>query len=216
MTHIIFFILLVIIIILILYYDFYRFLKIHYDDDNNYILNYKYKPKIIKNKIILSLTSTPYRIKYIKPVIKSLLCQSIRVEQITLNITEQCKKDIPENFNNMANIYTCNDYGKGTKFIPTIFRENDKNTIIILLDDSYIYGYDFIETLIEKHIKYPNNVIYTKEAILFKPNFVNINIIQTNKKKIMIQCPELRTLQLKCSFANNITTDNCVMNEIPS
>lgn len=186
---IIIFTFLAIIILILSYFNIYRYIRIHYDSDDKYIKKYK---KIKKHqmdcRIIISLTTIPERIKHIKPVLKSLLDQTIKVDQIVLNIPKICKGDtydIPEELNKMCNIFTCGrDYGPGTKFIPTILRENNADTIIIMLDDDYIYGENFIKTLLEEYKKDPLNALCLNEGMLIKPEFIDPKILYTNKKYI--------------------------------
>ena len=93
--------------------------------------------------------------------------------------------DVPDDLNNMCNVFTCGrDYGPGTKFFPTILREQETNTIIIMLDDDYIYGYDFIETLLNENEKEPESAIIMNEAMLIKPEFIDTSVLYTNKKYI--------------------------------
>ena len=177
-----------VIIFLIVNYNIYRYIKIHFDDDSGYIKNYKNLSKCQDCRIVISLTTVPERIKLLKPVIKSLLDQSVKVDQIVLNIPKMCKEkpyDVPDDLNNMCNVFTCGrDYGPGTKFFPTILREQETNTIIIMLDDDYIYGYDFIETLLNEYEKEPESAIIMNEAMLIKPEFIDTSVLYTNKKYI--------------------------------
>uniref|UniRef100_A0A6C0E1D0 Glycosyltransferase 2-like domain-containing protein n=1 Tax=viral metagenome TaxID=1070528 RepID=A0A6C0E1D0_9ZZZZ len=182
------FILLLIIVIIFYYYDIFRYIKIHFDSDYEYIKNYKKLNKFnYTDRIVISLTTTPDRIQYIKPVIKSLLDQSVKVDQIVLNIPKLCKNkeyDIPKELNSMCNIFTCGkDYGQGTKFIPTILRETSLNTIIIMVDDDYIYGRNFIKSILSQYSK-RNCAICMNEAILIKPEFIDTDVIYANKKNV--------------------------------
>jgi len=186
--EIIIFSLFAIIISLILYYDIYRYIKIHFDDESEYINKYRKLKKCQNSRVVISLTTVPERVKLLKPVIKSLLDQSVKVDQIVLNLPKMCKErpyDVPGDLKNMCNIFTCGrDYGPGTKFIPTILREQEADTIIIMLDDDYIYGYKFIETILGEYNRNPDCAIILKEAILLKPEFLDTSVIYTNKKYI--------------------------------
>ena len=177
-----------IIVFLTIYYNIYRYIKIHFDDESEYIKNYRKLKKCKDCRIVISLTTIPERINLIKPVIKSLLDQSVKVDQIVINLPKMCKDetyDVPDDLKNMCNIITCGrDYGPGTKFIPTILREQQSDTIIIMVDDDYIYGYDFIETILDEYEKNPECAIVMNEAILLKPEFLDTDVIYTNKKYI--------------------------------
>jgi hypothetical protein len=183
------FILLLILLYFIYLYDFYRFLLIHINDIDDYIYDYQKLQKKCNSKIILSLTTTPKRIKNIEPVLKSLLDQTIKVDQIALNLPlkPNCGKEynIPKNYEKICNIFRCGkDYGSGTKFIPTLLREGDINTIIILLDDDYIYGKDFIEKLVDKSLNNQTKCIQSDHAILVKPEHIDVDILKSYKKNI--------------------------------
>jgi len=165
-------------------FDLVRYFTIHFDADDKYIKNYKFKPKVGHEKIIVSLTSTPMRIKKIKPVIKSLLDQTVRVDQIVINIPKSFNCDIPKELNDMCNIYKCGkDYGPGTKLIPTVLRETSENVILILVEDDYIYGKTFIEDLLNKYKENPS-CLFSKEGVLLKPDFLHSDLIYTTKKFI--------------------------------
>ena len=57
----------------------------HLHTSENYINNYKNLKKI-KNNVILSFTTTPEKIEKIRPMLNSILDQTIRVDKIVLNI----------------------------------------------------------------------------------------------------------------------------------
>ena len=85
----------------------------------------------------------------------------------------------------MINIYTLGrSYGRGTKCIPTVLRETDANTLIILLDDYYIYGYDFLEKLLEEYLKNPDHCLYSRGAILLKSSFVKEDIVDITREDV--------------------------------
>jgi hypothetical protein len=148
-----------------------------------YINNYGNVEKKCKDKVILSFTTTPDRIKYITPMLLSLLDQTARADQIAMNIPEKCNDcsyDVPEQYKDICNVYTVGkDYGIGTKYVPTLLREDNCGTKIILLDDNKIYGKDFIEKIVQESDKYPDKVIYVgpefkgSTAILIKPEFID-------------------------------------------
>jgi hypothetical protein len=176
------FILFVVIVVLITYFNLFRYFKIHFDDENSYIYEYKNIPKFeMNNKVIVSFTTSPSNLRRLKPMIKSLLDQTVRIDQIVLNIPDGY--DIPGDYEKMINIYKCGmDYGEGTKCIPTILREGDYGTVIIMLNDEYVYGSDFLETLLKKSKKYPSRAIASEGALLVKPEFFDTDILAVNSK----------------------------------
>ena len=160
-----------------------RYYKIKKCNTNEYILRYKEKEKCTKDKVVLSLTTTPERINKIKPLLNSLFDQTVRVDQIALNIPKYCDKqsyNVPKDIADMCNIFNVGkDYGKGTCFIPTLLREKSSGVKIILLDDNMIYGKDMLEKLIKESDRQPDKCIYIgddfkiSKAILIKTDFVN-------------------------------------------
>lgn len=147
-----------------------------------FVNNYKNLKKCTNDKVVLSLTTTPCKIKDITPMFNSLLDQTVKVNQISLNIPEKCNDetyDIPAEYKDICNIYTTGkDYGIGTKYVPTLLRENECGTKIILLNDNIIYGKDFIETLLKESDNNPDKCIYVgntfenADGILIKPEFI--------------------------------------------
>ena len=111
-------------------------------------------------------------------MLNSLLDQTTRVDQFALNITENCEE--PEQYKDICNIFKVGrDYGIGTKYVPTLLREDECGTKIILVDENFIYGKDLIETLIKESEKNPDKCVYigddfdTANSILIKPEFVS-------------------------------------------
>ncbi len=159
-----------------------RYKNLKTSNPQQYINNYGNVEKKCKDKVVLSFTSTPNRIKHITPMLLSLLDQTARVDQIAMNIPEKCNDcsyDVPEQYKDICNIYTVGkDYGVGTKYIPTLLREDNCGTKIILIDDNKIYGKDLIEKIINESEKHPDKVIYIgpefngSSAILIKPEFI--------------------------------------------
>ena len=101
----------------------------------------------MKDKIIISLTTIPSRIKLIEPVIDSLCKQVVKPNAIYINIPKIYNRfgkcpEIPTflKLNGKVHInYLDIDYGPGTKFIGTILNKNIKeNDIVIITDDDTI------------------------------------------------------------------------------
>lgn len=183
-------VLLIILTVIIVRHNLHRYALLHFDfTDDLYIGNYMLLDKVnYDKKVIVSLTTTPQRIKRIKPMIKSILSQTVRIDQIALNIPKEYKGkryEVPAELENMVNVYTCGrDYGDGTKCIPTLLRENDSETLLILLQDNYIYSEDFIETIIEEYKKYPECCLYGKGVIVIKCGCVKEDIIDITREQV--------------------------------
>ena len=166
------------IITILYYFGVFRYFKMH-GDSEKYINNYKNLNKETDNKVVISITTTPENIKKLRPTLNSILDQTVKVDQIALNIPDHGKKyEIPDDYYKILNIYRgVKNYGPSTKFIPTLLREDDNDIIIILLHDNYIYGEDFIHNIIKEYEKYNDDAIISKKAILIKPKFIDSSII---------------------------------------
>ena len=170
------------IFILLYYFGIIRYLKLHVDSHKPYIERYKNLNKASENnKVILSFSSNVKKINKIMPMLKSILDQTVKVDQIVLNLPEN-NYNIPNEYNDILNIFYCGkDYGPATKIIPTLLREDNADTIIILLKDNYIYGKDFIETMIEESNK-DDSAIISNQGILIKTKYFDPNSILERKE----------------------------------
>ncbi len=119
--------------------------------DHNYIR----LPKASGGRTVISLTSIPSRIDHIKTTLNSLLDQTVRVDEISLNLPRKTRRGgdklvIPNFLKGLKNvkIYIIDDdQGPATKLLPTLRRERGEDTRIIYLDDDMVYNKSLIETL---------------------------------------------------------------------
>ena len=176
-----------ILFIILSYYDILRYISLCYTNScEKFIKNYSNLPKASENyKVIISFTTTPERINKIKPMINSLLNQSVKVDSILL-ITQYNKKYIiPEYLKDIVIIIPAGkNYGEATKLIPCLLKEKESDTIIISIKDNYIYGEDFIETMVDNvndNFKIPLTDI-KNTCIVIKPNYYDYNIVNYNEK----------------------------------
>ena len=142
------------------------------------IANYAHLNKCTPDKVVISFTTTPERIENIQPMLNSILDQTVKVDQIALNIPGDLNCEIPKTCDDICNVYKAGkDYGIGTKFVPTLLRELDCGTKIILVKDNRVYGEDFVETMLRESDKHPEKCIHTgpklegSDGILIKPEF---------------------------------------------
>lgn len=152
-------ILLIVIILTANYIDGGRYLSLSSYDIYNLDREYG-KKKRLKNCII-SLTTTPGRISEIRPILISLLDQSVAVEEIRINVPyKSCKGvryEIPNWLKRLRNVKIhrqIKDWGPATKLIPTILDARNRDKKIIVVDDDVIYGYYTVETINEYYEKY--------------------------------------------------------------
>lgn len=161
------------------YYGIIRSMKIRTYPTEYYINNYKKLPKADEKRVVIVFSVNREEVKYIKPFINSLLDQTVRVNDIAVTVPEEDKDIIPQNIQQVVNTYTYDkNYGELGTIIPTILREPENNTKIIIVEPMKIYGEDFIQSIIEKSNENPEKIIYIKDnsnIMLSKPSFFNEN-----------------------------------------
>ena len=187
MKKTIIFLILFIIIFIFSYFDLFRYLSLHLRSPDKLISNYSKLPEASNKRVVISFTTTPDNISKIQPMLNSILDQSVKVDQIALNIPykyENKDYDIPKKYEDIVNIFRTNkNYKEGLKYIPTLLREKDSETLIIYLDDNQIYDKHLIEDLVKASEKNPNKAIYTKGnldssgGVLVKSDFFNTDVI---------------------------------------
>lgn len=134
------------------------------DTSNLYHLSLKYNelPRASPYKVVITLTTIPDRIKHLGPTLASIFDQTVRVDEICLNVPfisrKGLKYKIPKWLEQLkgVTIYRVEkDEGPGTKLLPTLRRERDKSngnilteTRIITIDDDNIYHGGAIEHLV--------------------------------------------------------------------
>jgi len=106
-------------------------------------------------KVVVTMTTVPSRINDCKETLISILDSSRKVDEICINIPYKTSKGekykIPKWLEKLKNVKiyrVCKDFGPSTKLLPTLKRE-EKDTIIIVIDDDVIYGPKMIEKFID-------------------------------------------------------------------
>lgn len=121
------------------------------------------------DNIVLSLTTTPYRIDKIQPVLDTLYKQNVKIAKIYLNLPYTFKRDgsaytIPEWLlqNPRVTLLRTDDFGPATKLLGTLQQAKlTDNTIIITVDDDMYYPENLVLHLAYAAKKQPNKVIAT-------------------------------------------------------
>jgi hypothetical protein len=132
-----------------------------------------------KHPIIISFTTIDSRIDHIKPMIDSLLEQTLQADKINLYLSQEKgvlnkgieKNQIPEFIKELVNFKKINliftkDLGPHTKLIPCLKEHWNQDCIIITVDDDRIY---------------PNNLVE-----IFYKNYLRENCIITCRSKRMV------------------------------
>lgn len=134
-----------------------------------------------QEKVIVSLTTTPQRISVIYPTLSSLLDQTVRVDQIVINVPWVSRKGIEyhipgwlKKLKSVTVMRVENDEGPATKLLPTLRREGLNSKIrIIVFDDDNIYHSTTIARLMDAFEKYNchgKKVAITHYGVLLEPD----------------------------------------------
>jgi len=170
------------------YYGIIRYFDMHMFSPESYTKSYPKLDKADKGRVVISLTTTPDRLKKLKPTINSLLDQTVRVDEIAVSVPYGKDYDVPKYIKDVAQVYRYSvKYGDNGKLIPIMLREGEEDTKIILVDDNMVYGKDFIEDIVAASNKEPNKAIGMKKlcskyGVLVKPKFFKEDVIEYDMK----------------------------------
>ena len=122
--------------------------------------------KDFNGAVVVSLTTTPKRIDKIAPVLDNIREQSLKPDNIYINVPYVFARDgstysIPKWLEQYPGI-TINrseDFGPGTKLIPTIAKMVSPNDIIITIDDDLLHEKHLIRDLFIKSQHNPDDII---------------------------------------------------------
>ena len=135
--------------------------------------NFKYKPAVEVGitsekrspQVIVSLTTHPARIKSAHLAINTLLKQSFKPDRIILWLAEEQfinkKKDLPKEIIELEKfgleIRWTEDIKSYKKLIPAL--KEFPQEIIVTADDDIYYEKDWLETLYNKYLEFPNCIV---------------------------------------------------------
>lgn len=178
------------------YFGVIRYIGMYSSSTEKYIANYKKLEKASPDSRVVIIFSDDYPvlkqdIKKLKPVLLSLLDQTVRVNEIALTIPYHLRGEYDE-FKDILNIYYRSvKYPRGIgNLVPTLLREDEGDTKIIIVDANTIYGKDFIEDIVENSNKSPEYVIKYKNALILTPNSIDIKGIEDSVGKEWTDSPE--------------------------
>lgn len=181
------------------YFGIIRYLNMYYASNKNLVKNYrnlpsafddlstntekeseKHQEKHISRNIVISFTSKKSRLEYLKPMINSILDQTVKVNKIIFVKPKDIDdKNIPKYIKDICNIFPSGkDYRDGMNIIPSLLMEKEKDSVIIGIKDDFIYGKDFIETVVSKAEKHPDSLLIDtkKSCVIFSPECFMYNI----------------------------------------
>ena len=124
---------------------------------------------------IASLTTIPSRIDLLKPILDSVLRQTIFIDHIEINIPYEClrtgeKYIIPQWLlqMNKVQIFRTTDYGAITKIAPTLLRHRGENIGIWSIDDDIIYPPNSLEILQKVFNPLDSKIICNIGTLIFR------------------------------------------------
>lgn len=172
--------------ILLTYFGITRYITLQVQSSDTYIENYHKLPKSDAKKVNIGIYSDSKNINNLKPMINSILDQTIRVDRIYLATTDINPDELPEYLKKVVTILpAAKKYGRefANSLIPMLLNEKNNDTTILVLKSNIIYGKDFIETMINMSEKIPKTVILDNKhnSLLIKPDYYDTNIFDRNK-----------------------------------
>jgi len=117
------------------------------------------KSSLTKNPdVVVSLTTTPARIDNLLPTINSLLTQTMKPKHIVLNVPRWSKRldavyTVPRYLYEIPGVIInrCDDFGPATKLLGALHLYEKTETLLITVDDEYMYPPSLVETLVRAH-----------------------------------------------------------------
>lgn len=143
--------------------------------------------KLRHSHIVVSLSTTPYRINKIDRVLKSITDQNVGIDNIYLNVPyifnrENIQYVIPESLKTNKNItiIRCEDYGPATKLLGLLHnKELPADTIIVTLDDDIYYPKNTVLHLAYAALNNPHAAVGLSGADLYGQHEIRTKKDQT-------------------------------------
>lgn len=121
---------------------------------------------IDRNMIIVSLSTIPPRFGILGKTLRSLLNQSIKIDEIRVNIPKKYRRfpehefSVPEVPDGVTLCVNEEDYGPSSKLLPTLAEFKGREDVsIIYCDDDRVAHPDWAKRLIDTSIERPNECI---------------------------------------------------------
>ena len=128
---------------------------------------YKDLDPLCPGRSITILTYTD-SVEAIRNTVNSLLGQSCSVNQVIMTLPVNKKIDLPPDLKKVINVYESGkEYGKiGNSIVPTLLREADANTIVIIVKTGTIYNKHFLRDMLDLFEKNATAVFQMNGCIL--------------------------------------------------
>ena len=170
--------------------NFFYFLNCFSKSDNK---------KLNNETLIISMTSFPPRIKFVKLSLLSIVKQKINPTLyhcvLVLSISEFSNKelDLPKDLLNLIYlegieiIWYEKNIRSHKKLMPTI--KKYPNNPILIVDDDTIREEGFIQTFLDDHKKYPNDIIFGFSRFVLNENYKFIKRKKIKKSEYILARP---------------------------
>ena len=122
-------------------------------------------------RVVVSVTTIPSRLKYIKNIIENIRRQNFRPDNIYINVPYTSRRmgdydqqdidNIPL-FDGWVKVSRTIDYGPATKLLGCVGEEKDPETMIITVDDDQTYTPYLVNMLVSEALKNPDAVICSR------------------------------------------------------
>jgi hypothetical protein len=137
-------------------------------------------------RVVVSLTVTSNEdMEKIKPVINSLLDQTLRPTKIAL--TAPYSVNVPKSVSDVVSVYRYSkDYGTLSPFIPVLLREKEANTKILVVDPKHVYSSDCLEKMLKRSEGKSFFINMSTGVYLIEPRFFTGQACEIKDKNIIL------------------------------
>ena len=155
----------------LVHFQIIRYLYLHCASSEKFIEKYKTLKTTPKKKVAITFPVANVN-KNVKPMINSVLDQTVRVDSIVCVIPDDVSETtLPDSLKKTCFVSKCKklkDKSSENCIVPALLREDTADTVIFILDPDYVYGKDFIQTLVEE-METSNQPLISRGALVFKP-----------------------------------------------
>lgn len=123
---------------------------------------------VVKQKIVLTMTSIPPRFSNLTRKFKAIEKQTVRPDFVELNIPETYRRfpgEVPAlpNLPDWVSVKRCKkDYGPATKLLPAVERWRDTDADLLLCDDDRVPDRRWVERFVRTRQERPDDIIATR------------------------------------------------------
>ena len=137
-------------------------------------------PQACSRRTVVTMTAMENEIDMVRKTILSLVNQSCRVSQFALTILINQEVVLPPDLNKMVNVFKAGkNYGSlGNAIIPTLLRENEANTIMIIVKPGDIFKRNFVSKITNLFLDNPTGgPVDLNDAILITTEMMSAEIL---------------------------------------